>query len=90
MKYKPNVKNLQASDEDEDEYGDEEEDQEESDIEDDEAEGMYDDDDDEEVDNKASKHIFKAAKMNPVLYEDKDTKKARRDELQQKKKMSKS
>ena len=34
--------------------------------------------------------MFKAAKLNPVHYEDSQTKKQRREELQQKKKMSKS
>ena len=42
---------------------------------------MDDDDESENDDNKAQKHIYKAAKMNPVHYEDKETKKQRRDEL---------
>ena len=45
----------------------------------------------EEEDQKAGKkQVFKAAKMNPVLYEDKETKKQRREELFQKKKASRS
>ena len=38
----------------------------------------------------SAKQIYKVSKLNPVYYEDKHTKKARRDEDQQKKKMGKS
>lgn len=41
-------------------------------------------------DDKAKKQIYKATKLNPVLYEDKETKKQRREELIHKKKMGKS
>lgn len=34
--------------------------------------------------------VFRAAKLNPVLYEDKDTKRQRREMLQQKKKAARS
>lgn len=48
------------------------------------------DDDSEGGENKKSKasKIFKAAKSNPVFYEDKQTKNARREQERQKKKMS--
>jgi hypothetical protein len=98
MKYKPNPKNLATSDQEEDSEEGEEDDiedygnEDESDIDDD-MDGQQaplSDDDDDEPKSKAQKAVYKAAKLNPVLYEDKDTKKARREELSQKKKMSKS
>ena len=46
--------------------------------------------DDSDSHSNDKKKVFKAAKMNPVLYEDKDTKKQRREMLQQKKKASRS
>jgi len=36
---------------------------------------------DDEDDAPTKKDVFKAAKLNPVLYEDKETKKQRRKEL---------
>lgn len=47
-------------------------------------------DEDEESEKEDKKQVFKAAKLNPVLYEDKDTKKQRREMLQQKKKAARS
>lgn len=47
-------------------------------------------DEDEESEKEDKKEVFKAAKLNPVLYEDKDTKRQRRELLQQKKKAARS
>ncbi len=44
----------------------------------------------DEEEKVKSSGVFKAAKLNPVYFEDKETKKARRDEIYQKKKASRS
>jgi hypothetical protein len=53
------------------------------------SEGEESDESDSEKEDK-KKGVFKAAKLNPVLYEDKDTKRQRREMLQQKKKAARS
>jgi hypothetical protein len=53
------------------------------------SEGKDSDESDSEKEDK-KKGVFKAAKLNPVLYEDKDTKRQRREMLQQKKKAARS
>ena len=91
LRYKPNIDNL-AYDDNED-NGKQGSDSPGSDIEDDSDEEIHsmssgDDDSDGENKNRQSSKIFKAAKSNPVFYEDKQTKNARREQERQKKKMS--
>lgn len=57
------------------------------------SESEGDKDSDEESDDSErgkKKGVYKAAKLNPVLYEDKDTKRERREMLHQKKKAARS
>ena len=81
LQYKPNIENMM---EDMENGSDEEED--------DESKHNYSSSDDEgdEEEAKARKQVFKAAKMNPVAFEDKDTKKARQKQLYEMKKASRS
>lgn len=85
---------MEESDESgENEYGDEEEVdgedlEEESQIDEDLEGEQVDDSESEQEEQKDIKKIYKAAKLNPVFYEDKSTKKARREELQSKKRLS--
>ena len=84
MLYKANIENMQNDENDENNGSDDDQAQEdESEIEDD-----YDQESDTS-DKKKGKpkkpEVFKAAKMNPVMYEDKDTKRQRRQELFSKK-----
>jgi hypothetical protein len=81
LQYRPNIENLQG-DEEESESQDEEEGKR--------AYSSSDEDEEEEQQGPKKQGVFKAAKLNPVLYEDKDTKKQRREELIQKKKASRS
>ena len=53
------------------------------------SEGEESDESESEKEDK-KQGVFKAAKLNPVLYEDKDTKRQRREMLQQKKKAARS
>lgn len=80
LQYKPNIENMmdgQGEDQSDSEGGP--------------AGSDYSSNSEEKEDQKAGKkQVFKAAKMNPVLYEDKETKKQRREELFQKKKASRS
>ncbi|CDW91128.1 UNKNOWN [Stylonychia lemnae] len=48
------------------------------------------DSDEDEEEDEGKRQIYKASKLNPVYYEDKNTKKQRRDDMLSKKKMGKS
>lgn len=93
MKYKPNPKNLADSDVDgtnsEVDANEEVEIDDESSVENDLGEEDEQSQSSDE-ESRNTKKVFKAAKANPVIYEDKETKKQRREEERQKKKMNRS
>ena len=84
MLYKANIENM-VDKGDESEESEEDVQEDESEIEED-SEGSEDSEDGKKKGKDAKKpEVFKAAKLNPVLYEDKETKRARRQELFSKK-----
>jgi hypothetical protein len=87
MLYKANIENMVDNDKDDESEEESEEgvQEDESEIEED-SEGSDGSDGGKKKAKDAKKpQVFKAAKLNPVLYEDKETKKARRQELFSKK-----